>query len=294
MAKTDKMTSYGLYLQTVRVEKGITIERVALETRIRSDILHAIEAEDHKHLPDDVFVKGFLRAFARAIGADEEETLRRFALRRQVQTPDQTPLKPDSPGTGRFWLTLMCVTALMVGLVGGTLLIYQMLSRPGIETVSHPPTSETQETVSPETPPATKTVETEKASPNAAAEAAKSEEDAKSEETGAGEALKSEEAVKSDEAAGPEEAAVQGEAAGQKDARYQLEIVCDEETWLKVLADDAPAAEYILKPGETLRLRADRNFNLLIGNAGGVSIQMNGDPVPLSGKSGQVVNLQLP
>jgi hypothetical protein len=35
-------------------------------------------------------------------------------------------------------------------------------------------------------------------------------------------------------------------------------------------------------------------FNLLIGNAGGISVQLNGQPVPVPGGSGQVVNLQLP
>ena len=44
MSNLDKMSSYGLYLQTVRVEKGISIEKVSAETRIRTEILHAIEA----------------------------------------------------------------------------------------------------------------------------------------------------------------------------------------------------------------------------------------------------------
>ena len=79
-----------------------------------------------------------------------------------------------------------------------------------------------------------------------------------------------------------------------KPGGYLLEVVCDEATWLKVIADDAPASEHLLQPGDTLRLEADTMFNLLIGNAGGVSLQLNGKPVSVPGGSGEVVNLELP
>ena len=45
------------------------------ETRIRRDALIHIEEEDHEKLPDIVFVKGFLRAYAKAIGADGDEAV---------------------------------------------------------------------------------------------------------------------------------------------------------------------------------------------------------------------------
>ncbi|MGD8365135.1 MAG: helix-turn-helix transcriptional regulator, partial [Desulfobacterales bacterium] len=54
--------SFGRYLQSIRVEKGISLKAVSQETRIRLETLHFIEGEDHQHLPDEVYVKGFLRA----------------------------------------------------------------------------------------------------------------------------------------------------------------------------------------------------------------------------------------
>jgi hypothetical protein len=83
-------------------------------------------------------------------------------------------------------------------------------------------------------------------------------------------------------------------ASTQENGGYALEIVCAEDTWLKVIADDAPASEHSLKPGDVLRLEAESRFNLLIGNAGGISVQLNGEPVPVPGGSGDVVNLELP
>jgi len=33
---------------------------------------------------------------------------------------------------------------------------------------------------------------------------------------------------------------------------------------------------------------------LLIGNAGGLELQLNGEPIKISGKTGEVVNIELP
>jgi cytoskeleton protein RodZ len=255
MTKTDKMSSYGLYLQSLRVEKGISIEQVAAETRIRSEILKSIEAEDHQNLPDDVFVKGFLQSFAKVIGADPDEVLRRFDVRRKAQAPVQVlPGLAPSPRPRHFWLTLLWVAALMVGLVGGTLLVYQMLYHPEGAEAPPPPVADKAEAVEPDTQPAPAAVQPEP----------------------------------------PAKDVPQTNAAETQPARYHLEIVCDEDTWMKIIVDDAPAEEYFLKPGDTLQLTANSNYNLLIGNAGGVSVQLDGKPVPVPGNSGQVVNLQLP
>jgi cytoskeletal protein RodZ len=73
--------SFGRYLQSVRLEKGISLEEVSKETRIRMENLLLIEKEDHEHLPAQVFVKGFLRAYANAIGADDKEVIERYEKR---------------------------------------------------------------------------------------------------------------------------------------------------------------------------------------------------------------------
>ena len=255
MTKNDQMSSFGLYLQTLRVEKGISIEQVAAETRIRAEILRSIEAEDHANLPDDVFLKGFLRSFATVVGADPNEVLRRFDIRRKVQAPARVVPGAETTRQGRFWLTLLWVAVLMACLVGGTFLGYEMVLQRGMETAPQAPLADVKETAAPDETPA--------ASAAAVPEAP------------------------------PEEDAVEVQDAAEP-PRYVLEIACDEDTWLKIIVDDAPAEEYTLKPGDTLRLTASSNYNLLIGNAGGVSVQLDGHPVPVSGESGQVVNLQLP
>jgi hypothetical protein len=41
-------------------------------------------------------------------------------------------------------------------------------------------------------------------------------------------------------------------------------------------------------------VEASAGYNLLIGNAGGLELKLNGEPITISGKIGEVVSIQLP
>lgn len=70
--------SFGRYLRSVRVQKGIRLEAISKETRISVEALQCIENEEVDRLPAEVFVKGFLRAYSKAVGADGDEAIRLF------------------------------------------------------------------------------------------------------------------------------------------------------------------------------------------------------------------------
>jgi len=114
MTTDIKSLSFGRYLQDIRLTKGISLETVADETMIRIDNLLLIEGENHDKLPDEVFVKGFLRAFAKAIGADGDEAIRRYELRLKVVqkfAKSEADLKIPA---GKFWRRLsFCIVALL-------------------------------------------------------------------------------------------------------------------------------------------------------------------------------------
>ena len=224
-----------------------------------------------------MFVKGFLKSFADAIGADSDETLRRFHARRGVQSASIAQAHKGIRRKGSSWLTLLWISLLMIALVGATLLAYGLLHQPDGDKTARPDDSTGTEVLSEERGMSFDLSANER--PPAAADAGQ---DAASDAA-------IEQVTSDDNQKGPENT-----SSTQVPSSYLLEIVCDEDTWLKVIADDAPAAEHFLKPGDTLRLTADTKFNLLIGNAGGVSVQFNGKPVPVPGGSGEVVNLELP
>jgi cytoskeleton protein RodZ len=66
------MISFGRYLKSVRIEKGIDLTEIAEETKILHSILMNLESENHEKLPSPLFVKGFIRGYAELVGADAE------------------------------------------------------------------------------------------------------------------------------------------------------------------------------------------------------------------------------
>ncbi len=117
MTTDKKSLSFGRYLQAIRLEKDISLETVSKETRIRIENLLYIEEEDHDRLPDEAFVRGFLRAFAKAIGADEDEAIRRYELRLKVVRKiikSENDLKISSQ---KFWQRLLISMGILLCII---------------------------------------------------------------------------------------------------------------------------------------------------------------------------------
>jgi cytoskeletal protein RodZ len=94
------MSSLGSYLRHEREHRQISLAELAQTTRIPIRILEQLESDDHARLPADVFVRGFLRSYARVLGVDEQHVLARYGGR-EVEEP--APELPDSytPESGR-------------------------------------------------------------------------------------------------------------------------------------------------------------------------------------------------
>jgi cytoskeleton protein RodZ len=69
------MASFGERLKKEREQKGISLEDISLETKIGTRLLRALEEEHFDQLPGGIFNKGFVRAYARHLGLDEEQTI---------------------------------------------------------------------------------------------------------------------------------------------------------------------------------------------------------------------------
>ena len=63
----------GSLFRNERQKKGLSYSQISETTRLRSHILKALENEDWANLPSPVFVTGFIRSYARALGLDEGE-----------------------------------------------------------------------------------------------------------------------------------------------------------------------------------------------------------------------------
>ncbi len=95
------MGSFGDRLKKQREQKSISLDDIALSTKIGTRMLRALEEEKFEQLPGGIFNKGFVRAYARHVGLDEEQTLsdymtalgeaQQLALAAQPVTPSKPP-----------------------------------------------------------------------------------------------------------------------------------------------------------------------------------------------------------
>src|SRR5882762_9887677 len=69
------MASFGERLRKEREQRGITLDDIALTTKIGTRLLRALEEEKFDQLPGGIFNKGFIRAYARHVGIDEEQAI---------------------------------------------------------------------------------------------------------------------------------------------------------------------------------------------------------------------------
>lgn len=75
----DAWQSLATWLREGRIERGLSIADVARTTKIQARILEELEAGRAEELPADVFVRGFIRNYARCVGLSEAEALARYA-----------------------------------------------------------------------------------------------------------------------------------------------------------------------------------------------------------------------
>ena len=73
----------------------------------------------------------------------------------------------------------------------------------------------------------------------------------------------------------------------------KLMITCHERTWVSVIIDGTEKKELMLKPEEVVILNAKEKFDLLVGNAGGIKIFLNGKDSQFTGEKGQVKRVTL-
>lgn len=65
----------GAALQAAREARQLSVPQVADQLKLSSAAVTALEANDWDRLPAQVFVRGYVRAYARLMGLDDEELL---------------------------------------------------------------------------------------------------------------------------------------------------------------------------------------------------------------------------
>ena len=139
------MKSVGKILQETRLGKKITLEQVTAQTKIRQDVLMALEADDFQRLSSVASIKGFLKSYAEFLDLSSPQILAFF--RRDFSRKEKKKVMPSGllePVVRREfnWTpkkTMIAVIALFfIGLAGWLIFQYLSLIRPPLLKVNEP------------------------------------------------------------------------------------------------------------------------------------------------------------
>jgi cytoskeletal protein RodZ len=110
------MESVGQYLKRHREARRMSLEEVARATRVPIASMERIEAGQFDELPGEVFVRGFLKSYARAVEIPCDEVLARYTASRRMAWVTPLPLSaPPKPArSGRFGVAIAFVLLLFL------------------------------------------------------------------------------------------------------------------------------------------------------------------------------------
>jgi cytoskeleton protein RodZ len=102
----------GERLRAARLSMGYDLAKLASELHLTTPVVQALEADDYSDIGARVFVRGYLRNYARIVGVPVDSILRQF----DEKWPDdgarqyklrESPKLPADGGPGRGWAGLM-------------------------------------------------------------------------------------------------------------------------------------------------------------------------------------------
>jgi hypothetical protein len=91
----------AMWLRAGRTQRKLSLEDVAKITKIQPRILDKLERGEVEGLPAEVFVKGFVRSFAKCVGLDESEAIRRYTACATGTIPPTAKALVESMGLAR-------------------------------------------------------------------------------------------------------------------------------------------------------------------------------------------------
>jgi cytoskeletal protein RodZ len=300
------MESVGEFFRQVRETKGLTIDEVASKTRIRTDFVKALEEGNFARLPDQVFAKGFVRSYARSLGLDEDDAIHRFVQSAGAfydKQEERERLKARQAEEERRRKANRKAVGVVIGIAVVTLVV--LLSREQSSVVIRRANSDAPSTTTKKVTPPGKdsrdVIPPVQAPSSTASLSNKSDErssDPGSDErssrpveghapTSAGAVISESPSVPASGAEGPLAGLSLDSTAGGGDSLV-LDLEATELSWVVVQIDGGSPQEALLRPGEKARWKAQDQFTLTLGNAGGVRAELNGKPQKPFGPSGKV------
>jgi hypothetical protein len=113
----QRIESIGAFLRRARQTRSMSISEVSRATRIPANAIDRIEADHFDDLPGEVFARGFLRAYATAVGLPADDVLARYTAARRIVSVEPLPMAiPVARGSGprRYGVAVAFVLLLLL------------------------------------------------------------------------------------------------------------------------------------------------------------------------------------
>jgi len=270
----------GAKLRQERLSLGRSMEDVARETRISEKFLDAIEREDFERLPGLLFTRNFVRQYAQSLKVDPDPLLA------ELPKPDESAVRlPEAPAPvpynrdrqiGSFvWFALAAA-----GILGAWYLSHSVRTR--VSSSPSPVASARPSPAAPARPP----------DPVAQPQAAPSPD---SEPPETPQALAQTPSQATAQTPLQPTLAPDTNAVAQVTAALPVRVVlkAQEASWVQMSVDGKVAFTGTLQPNDTKEISANERIKIVTGNAGGLTISLNGKTLDPLGPSGQMRTVML-
>ncbi len=127
----------GERFRAAREERGLTLSEVGEQLRIRSVYLAAIEEDNWKAIGAAVYIRGFLRTYARFLGLDPEEAVAEFNTASGTSAvSSRLPVAtPTSAGQRSLAPLLWIAGIIAIALIGFVIYVYVSPPRAAVTTI---------------------------------------------------------------------------------------------------------------------------------------------------------------
>ena len=288
------LPSFGEKLRREREKRSITLEQISQSTKIGTRMLQALEDDKFNQLPGGIFNKGFVRAYARHVGLDEDQTVADYL----EASGDAPPVQPELPAEESVQRIEASAVApqrqLPWGLFAAILLLaalalsiwsHRQKKHDGAATQSPPGTPASQQFVENAQPaPATpSSAAPDRDKPSITPPSIRSTVSSPPQITPTSARTSGQVPAKT-----PPEASVPPAAGG-----FVVVVQAREDSWTAIASDGRTVYSGILAAGDQRAVRGHKEVVVKAGNAGGIDVVYNGTKLDQLGKRGEVRTITL-
>lgn len=263
----------GQTLKSLREAQNLTLSDIAARMRLDPRVIAAIEAGDQQALPGALYVRGYLRGYARLVGMDPETAAEMYNEEMPSTPPDILPAMSRPSQRTSEDAPVRLATAAVVALLGVLLVVWWQTTyrqQPAAVATAAPDATTNREPAPPPQPvsqlPYSYTIVQHPTSAYYRAPDAVRDPDAPPEANAAT-------ALPMAASAGPAPA---GNAPPGPDA---IRLEASSDSWIEI-TDRSGERIYMdfIHGGESLTLTGHAPFNVLLGYAVGMTVEYNGQP----------------